>query len=481
MTEQASSPARHVVRRDASTILTVVALLALLIPSRFTVGPLGGAGGPATLVGVAALGGWLFMHVSRVFPRVVVPLPFRTAMLAFGGAALASFVVVANRPGADDELRLSALAIIVLASWAGIALMATDFLIGWQSIDTLVARLTTMVGFYALFGIVQYFTGRAGTEWFAAIPGLSLNTQLDSIANRDGLLRPASTAIHAIEFGVVLTSLLPLCLHVLLYGRALPSWRRWFPTIAVIAAIPLCISRSAIVTGAVALAVLLPTWPSRARTWTLGGVAVAAVATFVSAPGVLGTIENSFTKIGTDSSALSRTDSYGVAMEFIARSPWIGRGFGTFLPDYRILDNQYLLTTIEVGAIGLAALLAVFVTSLVCARLVRRRSSDPRRRDLAQALFASIAAAAVGFAFFDALSFPQFAAVVFLVLGLNGAAWRTSTIERELAPAAELVSEGSDDLPREGGPGGGTGAPAPRPHVASSGRPEPHGPPRATS
>ena len=110
--------------------------------------------------------------------------------------------------------------------------------------------------------------------------------------------------------------------------------------------------------------------------------------------------------ISSDSSAASRTDSYGLAWDFIQRYPLTGRGYGTFLPSYRILDNQYLLSMIEIGFLGLVALLFVFLCALGCAAVARRHLSDPRRRDLMQSLFASILSVAVGFAFFDALSFP---------------------------------------------------------------------------
>ena len=152
---------------------------------------------------------------------------------------------------------------------------------------------------------------------------------------------------------MVLTALLPLCLHVLLHGTELPRWRRYFPAAAVVAAIPLCISRSAIICGAVAVVALLPTWPPRARARGFAALGDRQRwRIFLVAPGVLGTLQGLFVNIGTDTSAASRTDSYGLAWDFIERYPVTGRGYGTFLPSYRILDNQYLLSTIEIGSWG---------------------------------------------------------------------------------------------------------------------------------
>ena len=62
--------------------------------------------------------------------------------------------------------------------------------------------------------------------------------------------------------------------------------------------------------------------------------------------------------------------SYAIAGEFIGRAPIFGRGFSTFLPSYRILDNQYLGLLIETGIVGLVA----FLVAHRC-----RRCGGPRR------------------------------------------------------------------------------------------------------
>jgi O-antigen ligase len=145
---------------------------------------------------------------------------------------------------------------------------------------------------------------------------------------------------------------------------------------------------------------------------------------FVAVPGILGTLVGLFSGISSDSSAQSRTGSYALAWEFISRSPVFGRGLQTFLPEYHILDNQYLLATIETGVVGVLALLAVFITGVRCARAVRKRSTDTDTRQLAQAVAASVAAGGTSFALFDALSFSQTACMVFLMLGVTGALHR---------------------------------------------------------
>ena len=315
-----------------------------------------------------------------------------------------------------------------MVGWVGVALLASDFLITWRSVETLISRIALAGGCYALLGIVQFFSGLTLVNQLP-IPGLTLNQALISITDRGGLNRPASTAIHAIEFGVVMTALLPLCLHVLLHSVEVGRFRRWFPVIAIVLSIPLCISRSAILCGTVGLLVLIPSWPRHLRRKAMAGLFAAGCLIFVSAPGVSGTLLGLFTNAGTDSSALSRTGSYALAGDFIQQNPWFGRGFGTFLPMYRILDNQYLGLLIEIGIFGLLAFLSIFVVSMVW--LLRTRGHLPagRQRDIVSALLASNASTATGYAFFDGFGFQQYACSTFLILGVAAAVCRLSGLE----------------------------------------------------
>jgi O-antigen ligase len=151
-----------------------------------------------------------------------------------------------------------------------------------------------------------------------------------------------------------------------------------------------------------------------------------AAIVYVSVPGLLGTLRNLFTDISSDSSAASRTGSYDLGMEMISRAPWFGRGYGTFLPKYRIFDNQLLLTAVEAGLVGLALLLVLLVTPIVAAMRVRKATSDPAVRQLASALAAGVAATACSFAFYDALAFPMATSIMFLLIGAVGCLVRLS-------------------------------------------------------
>ena len=95
----------------------------------------------------------------------------------------------------------------------------------------------------------------------------------------------------------------------------------------------------------------------------------------------------------------------------------LGRGFGTFLPKYWILDNGYLGLLIEGGILAIAGLLTLIVVAAIAARRARRAAVDDFDRALAQALVAAIAAGACGLAFFDTFGFPQTAGCFFLFIG----------------------------------------------------------------
>ncbi len=181
------------------------------------------------------------------------------------------------------------------------------------------------------------------------IPGLSSNQALTSIYDRNGFARSAGTSTHPIEFGVLMAMTLPLALHYAVTPSGRSAFLRWYPVAAIAVAIPVSISRSALIGVIVVLAIVLPSWPPRRRRFTYLSIVLVLGGVYVAVPGLLGTLVGLFTGIGSDDSAASRTNSYDLAGSFISRAPALGRGFSTFLTQYRILDNQYLGLLIETG------------------------------------------------------------------------------------------------------------------------------------
>ena len=424
---------------DGATFLTCDLILLFGIPSRLVIGPLGGAGTPAQLLGIVGTLWWFWHTLAQPLDHEMRPRPVRRVMLVLVGAILASYIAAMSRPIAMIELSSTEMGLLSLLSWLGVLLVANDGIPDRNRLDVLVRRVVLAGGLVAMLGVLQFATGKSFTD-LIQIPGLTSNSVLVSVRDRDGFNRPSGTALHPIEFGTALTVMLPLCLHLAFHPRGLGAVRRWFPVIAIAVAVPLSISRSAIVGAVVVLLMLAPTWTATARRCAAAGILTGAVGLFVLVPGFLGTITRLFTGISRDSSALSRTDSYTLAWDFVQRSPVFGRGFLTFLPQYRILDNQYLGMLIDTGLVGLFALLGLLGTGFAVALRCRHRAQDAQTRSLALSLAASVAAATVSFAFFDAFSFPLLAGLTFLVLGLIGALHQ---LTRETTPSPKRDISGT--------------------------------------
>lgn len=405
-------------------LLTGLVVVLFGIPSILVFAPLGGAGTPAQMLGVVLLVLWVTrrMRQSRVSAEDGGLIRVAAIYLL---AVLVSYLAAATRPIPPIEVSAADRGLVSTMAWIGMLLFACAGLRSSTELDILMRRICLAGGLLAGLGLLQFVTKQPFTNYIQ-IPGLSSSHDLESVTSRADLVRPAGTAIHPIEFGAVLTMILPIALHYAIMDRHRRLLARWAPVAAISAAVPISISRSAIISAAVALLVLIPTWPVKLRRRSYVALVVLGCGFFVLVPGLLGTLRSLFTGISNDTSAQSRTDSYSLAAEFILRAPLFGRGFRTFLPSYRILDNQYLLSAIETGIVGVVAFLALLGTSVRITLRVRRGSSDARTRSLAQSLAASIGAAACSFALYDALSFPMAASLLFLLIGCVGALHRTS-------------------------------------------------------
>jgi polysaccharide biosynthesis protein PslJ len=416
-------------------LMSVLIVVLIAIPSILIIGPLGSAGTPADLLGLLMLLLWVIGRISSP-ARSGRANPVRTAMLLFVAAVMASYIAAAIRPISSSEQSAADRGLLLALAWLGILLFTIDGPRDRRELETFLRRLSFVAGAEALVGLAQFAT-RLALVNYIQIPGLSDNGDLSSLSERGNLARPPGTTIHPIEFGAVITMVLPIALYFALNDRHRGIVARWWPVAAIALAIPISISRSAILSAVVALLLLLPTWSRQVRRKAYLGLVALVATVYLVAHGLISTLSDLFLGISTDNSAASRTDSFGLAFQFIGRSPLFGRGFRTFLPDYRILDDQLLGTAVEMGLIGLAVLLGLMVTGMVAAIKVRRGSTDADTRALAQSMLAAIAAGSCSFGFYDALSFPMAAAVFFIVLGATGALVR---IERESRARSNLTA-----------------------------------------
>ena len=406
---------------DGLTVLTIYLVLLFAVPSNLTVTALGSAGRPASLWALVAGAWWCWWQVQRHVQSGWRPQPVRLAVFTFLLVGVLSYSTALLRGLPADETSPADNGMLRLAAWAGILLVANDGLRDIDALRRLLHRIAWAAAILAALGIAQFLTGNALIDWIS-IPGMS--SDLAVLDSRGGFIRATATASHALEYGVVLCLTFPLALVLALEDTTRPLIARWLPAAIIALASVLSVSRSELVGLAVGFLVLLPSFSRRARlVLSALGVMLAGVIA-VLLPGLLGTIRGLFTGIASDPSTLSRTSSYDAAVELVSRFPLVGKGFGTLLVRYHIFDNQYLLLTIELGLLGLIAFVTLVVTALTAAGLAREHAATHIDRQLALALLASALSGAVMMAFFDGLSFPMSAGLLFLVLGLCGAALR---------------------------------------------------------
>ncbi|WP_197536463.1 O-antigen ligase family protein [Microlunatus phosphovorus] len=309
---------------------------------------------------------------------------------------------------------------------AGVVLLLADGVRTREHLNTILRVLVGLTAVMAFTGILQYFRIVDVTRYIR-IPGLTANRDLFGAGVRGAtdLTRVAGTANHYIEFGVVLAVVLPLALHFALFaptGRKLIAWCQ----VGLIgAAIPMSISRSAILTTVVAIALLFMVWKWRLRYNAAVIGLVALTALHFLTRGLFGTIISLFRHADDDPSIQNRISDQAFVYEMWSQRPILGRGAGMILPDrYLLLDNQIFVTLIGGGILGVVALISLFIVPYMMARSVRLRAVTEEGRHLGQALAAALPAALMASFTFDALSFATFTGLVFVLVGVVGALWR---------------------------------------------------------
>jgi polysaccharide biosynthesis protein PslJ len=426
---------------DVVTALFWFQALLFLVPSVYVIRGTGAIGSPAIVIGILMFGLWV---LARIVPGSGLDLraqPIRVVILLFAASVLVTYATANQAPLPADEVNGADRGILLIAAAAGITLLTADGVSRLERLQLLLRRFADFASFIAVVGIVQYVARRdLVSPLFRPLVFLSENRTGDfggiyRIGN--DLVRPVGTAIHPIEFSVVLAMALPLAAHFALQDKERHGIGRWWKALAIVLAVAMSQSRSGIVTLAVAAIIVLPAWPGTAlrSLFKLAPVLVASMRLVF--PGLLGTVRNLFLNFSSDPSVTSRTEDYERVTAYIQQHPWFGRGFGTFLPHkYLLVDNQYLLGTVEFGYIGIGFLSLLLVVAIVVSGMASRWALTDVDRLLARSLMAAIAGGAVAMATFDYLSFPMASGTLFLLLGAAGALWRLLRDEARAAGVA---------------------------------------------
>ena len=358
------------------------------------------------------------------------------------GSSLASYVASQFRDRTLVEVNGADRWLLFLASLTGVVLVAAE---GLRSMNALLRLLRTLMWAGAFCGLVaalQYWANfDLGAVVGQSLPGFVWNGDIGGIQTRDALNRVPGTTLHPLELGAVAALLVPIAIAVTAIDRDRPMLWRVVPLLLVLLCVPTSVSRSALLSGGLAVAVLALQANVSLRIILLATAPVGVLAVFALAPGFLRTIGAYFSDVGSDTSVTTRTDDYALVAELVRAHPLLGTGGGTYLPSdlLTVLDNAYLKWIVEFGLVGAAAL-AVLLVLPVCVGVVgRRRAADPDSGLILAALGAGLASAVVSAATFDSLAFPTFSSLQFLAIGLVAAAWR-------LAPLRDEHHEGTDRM-----------------------------------
>ncbi|MFD7554759.1 O-antigen ligase family protein [Streptomyces sp. NPDC059835] len=411
-------------RLDAVTLLTGYLVLAFFIPSNMTLPGMGGVGTPANVCALLGLFWYLAAWITgRIRPAPGTRLP-RVMMLLLAVAVLAAYLSNATRGASRKELLGADRGLIGLLVWVSLVVLVSAAIQDRARLDTLLRRAVVMASVVAAIGFYDFFAATNIADQIT-IPGLSNSVPQLAAMDRGAFTRPRSTTAHPLEFGGMLALLLPFAIQQAFdpVRAHLKWWRRWLPVVLVGGSLPLTVSRTSIIGAFIVVLVMVPRWKPQRR-WTAIGLLLGSVACFkVIVPGLIGTITTLFGSFfaNSDSSTQARTVKYSAIVPYLEGRPWFGQGLGTFIPElYFFTDNQYMLTLAEMGFLGLAALLALFLTGIHQGGAIRRLARDESDRELGQAFFASALVALVSAATFDALSFPMFAGMFFLTIAAGG-------------------------------------------------------------
>ena len=411
---------------DARPLLVVYLLLLLLIPARLVIGPLGAPGAPAALLAIVLLLWWatgrMLWH-PRVRPG---GQPVRLVLLLLTIATLASYFVgmVMGMPalqmsGADRGL-------LSMFGWIGVSLVAMDMLHSRESVDRLLRLLTYLTAIVAVIGILQFVTGLDLSKYLVSTwgsrPMATLMSQANDPRSAGWLARRRTRSSSASSWRRSTRSPFTTRWIISARERGCAGRRRGDDRRDTHGGITFGGHRSQSRSGrALHRLVRLATCGCR-PCHPAGHYRDAGGNTWTSRDLVSGILFWS-----QDDSIQGRTDDYAVVGAFIARSPWLGTGFGTLIPkDFIVLDNQFLGSLVEMGVLGLVSLLLLFVVGFACCRGAALRAPDAVTRSLATSLSASVVVLAFSFASFDGLGFPVAAGLLFLLLGVIGALWRVT-------------------------------------------------------
>jgi O-antigen ligase len=419
-------------RADGATLAVLFVVALLVIPARLVFRGVPLALTPASVIAMLIGLCWLCAQFSTTLGVAKGRNAVRTALLIYLAALLATYGYATFGYLPADELSLADHAIVLLVATTAMALGVCDGVRGLDRLNFVLKAVVVCGTISASVGVVQFVLGFDLAQYLR-LPILRYESGETLIEiERNGMRRVGGTTGHPIEFGVVCAMILPLAAHYAFQARerSAPALRWWVCTGLIATGLMFSASRSAIVGIAGVGIVLLIGWPRRRRVRALLVAAGFLVLVRLAVPGLINNMFTLFANAGNDDSVKWRTWDYPAATAEILRHLWFGRGYGTwYAPKHQVFDNQYILTMVEGGVIGMAAFITVFACGIYAAGRFRYLSTDPSRRDLGLTIAACLVVPLLGSATFDLVAFKTAEGLSFLLIGVAGALLRVTAAE----------------------------------------------------
>lgn len=302
-----------------------------------------------------------------------------------------------------------------------------------EDIDLVIRALVAGGGILAVFAIFEAFTGyNIFNHLSSFIPVLRTADIPWSLLHPTGHLRVYASAEHPIALGAALVMILPFGFYLIQKTKQV---RWWIYTLLLLLGAFATVSRTAVIMLLVTAVVFVRHRPKDLkRLWP--AVLPLLVVIHIALPGTIGSLKDGFfpsggiiaqQEKGAGTRGSGRIADLGPSLHEWKQRPILGQGFGTRIVDKQrqnapILDDQWLGTLLETGAVGLIAWVWLFV---LFARRMGRAAKTVADRD-ASLLFSCFTAAvtsfAIGMAFYDAFSFIQVTFLMFILLGLGSSA-----------------------------------------------------------
>lgn len=432
-------------RERTPWMLGILCLLISVLPSYVVVaGPLKSNGSPARIIAVIMFGLVLLgfvtarrtSHDRRINLGVIaLLLYFLLWLLAYGVGLLAT-------SDTADTAANRTRALITLMAQVGVGLFALTMVRTHRQRKIVLGCLLAGLAFACLVGLLQS-TSSLDLKFVFRPPGFALNEEDQPLGQRLGATRVTGTSQHPIEFSALAAMTVPLAIY---FARnAATSTVRVLSIAACIVAalaLPAAVSRTGVISLAVALAIYALAFKVRQIITALAVGAILIGLHAILFPSTTNALWNTITGSAEDPSIQARTEDYAGVSRIFNAHPVFGLGLGG---SPQLYDNQWLQTIVQGGLVGAAAMVLLTVSTVFGIAAALRRASTPAERDQAYMLGAATVAILMSSTTFDLLYYQQASLLLFITFGLL---WSEFTITVPTSQASPVGPTAFVMLPR---------------------------------